>query len=367
MKERLYYIDRLRTVLTILVIFHHTSITFGGEGSWYYVEVTGDELTPTKAMLSLFTGVNQAFFMGFFFLISGYFTPGAYVRKGPMRFLANRFIRLGIPLIVYLAVIGPGMVYALNFADTTSLWSFYKEWVLTLKLLDFGPLWFGEALLYFSIIYVVYGWIRKESKEKSEVRKFPSHTMILISAVVVGMAAFVIRLVFPTGTDVLGLQFGYFASYILLFVVGIIAYRNKWLEQLSARIARRWLWVSLAVLPALPIAAIIDGGSLSGGANPIAFIYALWEPFVAYGIIMVLLVWFRERFNRASRLFHWLSDNAFTVYIIHPPIVVGISLMLKQFAWPAGLKFLVVGLLATVCCFAASALIRFIPGTRRVL
>lgn len=352
MKERLYYMDRLRTVLMILVILHHTSITYGGEGSWYYVEATSGDLTPTKALLSLFTGVNQAFFMGFFFLISGFFTPGAYERKGPARFLADRLICLGIPLIVYLVVIGPGLIYALQFADTTTLRSFYMERVLTLELLDFGPLWFAEALLYFAVIYAGYRWFVRESKVKSEVRKFPSHTMILLFAVGIGISAFAIRLVFPTGKDVLGLQFGYFASYILLFAVGVIAYRNNWLEQLTAPIARRWLWVSLAVLPGLPVAAIIaessDVGTLNGGANPIALTYAFWEPFIAVGIIMGLLVWFRERFNQASQLFQWLSDNAFTVYIIHPPIVVGISLLMKEYAWSAWLKFLTVGMLATV-------------------
>lgn len=367
MIERLYYIDRLRTLLTILVILHHTAITYGGEGSWYYIESVGNDLTPTKAILSLFNGVNQAFFMGFFFLISGYFTPDAYDRKGAPRFLADRFIRLGVPLLVYLVIIGPGLVYALNFADTTSFWSFYKEWVLGLKLLEFGPLWFVETLLYFAIIYSCYRWFRRESKEKSKVRRFPSHKVILISALAVGIVAFMIRLVFPTGTNVLGLQFGYFASYIFLFAVGIYAYRNKWLEQLSIRAAKKWLWVSVAVLPILPIVAIIDGDSLSGGLNPIAFIYAMWEPFIAFGIIMGLLVWFRMRFNRASRLFQWLSNNAYTVYIIHPPIVVGLSLLIKDAAWPAGLKFVVVGLLATICCFAVSTLIRYIPGTRRVL
>lgn len=371
MKERLYYIDRLRTVLTILVIMHHTSITYGGEGSWYYVEAVGGDLTPTKAMLSMFTGVNQAFFMGFFFLISGFFTPGAFNRKGSARFLVDRFIRLGIPLIVYMMLIGPGLNYALNFAGTTPLWSFYKESVLTFKVMDIGPLWFAEALLYFAIIYACYRWFTSKSKAQTELYPFPSHKTILLYAVIVGIVAFAIRLVFPTGADVLGLQLGYFASYILLFVVGVIAYRNKWLEQLSAQTAKRWLWVSLAFLPILPVAAITaestGAGALNGGANPIAFVYAMWEPFIAFGIIMGLLVWFRERFNRANRLFQWLSDNAFTVYIIHPPIVVGISLLMKDFAWPAGLKFLIVALLATICCFAVSTLIRFIPGAKRVI
>ena len=55
----------------------------------------------------------QAFSMGLFFLISGYFTVGSYDRKGPRQFFKDRLLRLGIPLICYDFVIGPLMAYTL--------------------------------------------------------------------------------------------------------------------------------------------------------------------------------------------------------------------------------------------------------------
>lgn len=125
--------------------------------------------------------------------------------------------------------------------------------------------------------------------------------------------------------------------------------------------------MSLAVLPSLPIAAIFSGEAMNGGFNLAALTYALWEPFIGFGIIMGFIVLFRKYFNRENRLFQWMSDNAFTAYIIHPPIVVGLSLLIKEVAMPAVLKFLVVGLLTTMCCFVVSTLIRLLPGTKRVL
>jgi glucan biosynthesis protein C len=32
---RTFFIDRLRVVLTALVILHHTAITYGGSGGWF--------------------------------------------------------------------------------------------------------------------------------------------------------------------------------------------------------------------------------------------------------------------------------------------------------------------------------------------
>jgi len=55
--------------------------------------------------LDVFLALNQAYFMGFFFLIAGYFTPGALDRKGAGRFARDRLVRLGIPLLLFVIVV----------------------------------------------------------------------------------------------------------------------------------------------------------------------------------------------------------------------------------------------------------------------
>ncbi|WP_216651723.1 acyltransferase family protein [Paenibacillus sp. NEAU-GSW1] len=372
MKGRLYALDYLRAFLTILVIFHHTAITYGAEGGWYYIEAAGDELTATKVVLTLFTGVNQAFFMGLFFFISGYFTPGSFDKKGPAKFMLDRLIRLGIPLLVYTAIIGPAIIYALSYADELSVWQFYKEQVLSFKLINVGPLWFAEALLLFAAAYALIRMVAKQSVPLVWNKPFPGRKSLLLSILFVGLSAFIIRLFYPTGEDWLGLQFGYFASYIFLYGAGIAAHRNRWLEQIAASTSKKWLWVSLSVFPLMPIAALLaesagNGDGLNGGIHLSAIIYAMWEPFIACGIILGLLVWFREKLNRPNRMLQLLADHAFTVFIIHPPIVVGISFWMKNLEWPMLLKFIAVGLLATASCYLLALLIRRIPRVRRIL
>jgi len=51
--------------------------------------------------------LNQAYFMGLLFLLSGYFTRGPYERKGPGKFLTDRLLRLGAPTLVYVLIISP--------------------------------------------------------------------------------------------------------------------------------------------------------------------------------------------------------------------------------------------------------------------
>ena len=105
---RLAFIDNLRTLIIVLVIMVHLSITYGGEGGWYYKEGKADLISGL--ILTFHNATCQSFFMGCLFLISGYFTPGSFDRKGPRRFLIERVVRLGIPMLFYDLVIHPFLI-----------------------------------------------------------------------------------------------------------------------------------------------------------------------------------------------------------------------------------------------------------------
>ena len=93
---RLAFVDHIRVLLVILVILHHLAVTYGGDRSWYYIEEPRDLITTV--VLTLFVVTNQAFFMGFYFLIAAYFVPRSLESKGSKQFLKERFLRLGVPL-----------------------------------------------------------------------------------------------------------------------------------------------------------------------------------------------------------------------------------------------------------------------------
>src|ERR1700679_926762 len=106
MPEREIYIDRLRVVMTALVILHHTALTYGAIGGLFWRELS-PSATPSSRLLLFFCTTNPAYFMGFFFLLAVYFTPLSLERKGYARFLWDRFLRLGIPLVAFGLFLGP--------------------------------------------------------------------------------------------------------------------------------------------------------------------------------------------------------------------------------------------------------------------
>jgi glucan biosynthesis protein C len=386
-KKRYYYLDHIRVALTILLLFHHASIAYGATGGWYYVEKGASGIT--SAMLTLFTAVNQAYFLGLFFFIAGYFTPGSYDRKGGLRFLADRFVRLGIPTLAYIFLLGPIVTYWVNYKDSLPFTEFYRTKIMTLEIVNWGPLWFAETLLYFALIYCCWRLMRprrthstdpvpasmvaKEQTAATSRSVFPSNRLLLLTALLIGAVAFSIRLVFPVGQQFLGMQFGYFTSYIVLFVAGIQAYRNNWLAMLTKQQTRLWFQIAVIAIIVLPIFMISQGAlggkqlQVNGGANLQALVYAFWEPFVCIGMCMFVLQLFHDRFNKTSEWRKRLGNAAFGVYIIHPVILVGLSLLLQSVHLPFLLKWLIVGGFGTVVSFAISMMLRKIPYMDRIL
>lgn len=367
---RSFHIDRLRVVLTALVILHHTAITYGGSGGWFYREVR-DGGTPTSLLLTVFCAVNQAFFMGLFFLLAGYFTPASLARKGTGPFLRERLLRLGVPLLLFGWVVGP-LTVALAAVPTGA--AVGERWLSLMARGSFviGPLWFAWALLLFAAGFVIWRHLRPEPPADAQ-RPLPASPAWLMAALGVGAAALALRQFVPVGENVLGLQLGYFASYVFLFALGCVAARHRWLERVDRRQALAWRTVTLLTIPVLFIVAALSGAlegrpvDFNGGLGWPAIVYAFWEPFVAWGVIAWLLVVFRERFDAPGPMWLQWGAQAYGAFIVHAPIVVGLAVALAGWAAPPLLKFAVVGAGGIAGSFAVAAALLKLPGARRVL
>ncbi|QJR35684.1 acyltransferase family protein [Gemmatimonas groenlandica] len=371
MNARTFFIDRLRVVLSALVIVFHTAIVYGAAGGWYWREVD-DLARPLSLVLTVFCAVCQSFFMGFFFLLAGYFSPPSLARKGVRAFVIDRLLRLGIPLLFYGFVVGT----ATSAMVRSSLGpEFFSLWLGMIRrgVFNVGPLWFAEALLVFTAGFTVWSLVFSGRERDERPAQVPSPRRWVVWAVLVGVGALVIRAWFPLGRDVAGMNLGYFSSYVFLFVFGCIAWDHRWLERIERKHARPWGWLSLAVVPVLPIVAISTGvfsgagSALAGGQSAADIVYAFWDPLVAWGIIAVLLWQFRVRCNAPSARWDRWASRAYAAYIIHPAVVVGVSMSAHALALPTFLKFLLVSTIAVVSSFAIAGVMRRMPGAQHVL
>lgn len=372
--SREHYIDHLRTVLTAQVIVFHCAITYGSFGGWFYYEVKPSP-SLSSALLSLFVLTSQAYFMGFFFLLAGYFTPASLERKGYARFLGDRFLRLGLPLLAFGLVLGPLTLAMSNAAQGRG----FQHTLAVLwheKVFINGPLWFTQALLMFSIAWCAWRALARAPRGAAAHGRtpVPRQAWWLLSAIAVGLFAVLLRISYPVGKNAFGLQLGFFSGYVFLFALGIAAHRRDWLRQLTWRRARWWILTLPLLWILMPIHLSLDhtsdtfaAVSFAHGIPWAAIFWAMWEPFVAWGFIAASLLLFRRFLNAKTPLWSWLDRRAYTAFIVHPVVLVGITILLRAWIAPALVKWACAGSLAVAATWLiADPLVRA-PGLRRIL
>ena len=377
-KVRLYFVDNLRILLITLVIMQHLSITYGGPGSWYYKEVEADQITGI--VLSWHNATNQAFFMGFLFMIAGYFTPGSYDRKGPRRFLKDRLLRLGIPMLCYDLIIGPLVAYPLIRTGAWKSYASYRDYLAHYYShfhVGTGPLWFVETLLIFAAFYMLWRrFSRPVTSPAPGKGDIPRSWLIAAFALVVGAISFTVRIWLPVGWTFgpLNLQFPFFPQYICMFIVGIHAYRHNWFLRLPEGMGRFWFYVAVVLIVVLFPALFMLGGAASGNTDPFigglhwqCLAYSIWEQFVCVAVVIALLVLFRKRFNRQGAIAKAMSDSSYTAYIIHAPVIILVALAVRHITLYPLLKFALVVPIAVALSFALANVIRQLPLARKIL
>ncbi|WP_431869948.1 acyltransferase family protein [Nocardiopsis eucommiae] len=372
-RARLFFVDNLRVFLTVLVVLHHVAVTYGNIPLWFYTEPAQD---PTGGLLDLFVILNQTFFMGLFFLLAGYFVPGAVDRRGRRPFVRERLVRLGVPLLLFLVLLRP-LVMAPAHADLLAADPDLSYWMLYLFSIDPGPLWFVEVLLVMSLVYVVVrgpGERRAAGADREVSRPAGSEPLrwfvpVVLFSVGLALVTFAWRFAFPAPYwPVVGLPSpGYLPQYAALFTVGVFAYRREWLTRLPN--SAGWGGLAMAVLGLVSLAAtlaVLGVDSLTPGSWQ-ALAQILGETLFAMGVVVMLLVLFRRLFDRSNRFLAFLSDNAFAVYVLHALVLVALGLALSGWEAVALAKFAGMAVLAVPLCWVVAAGVRALPGVRRVL
>lgn len=354
---RLAFVDNLRVALTILVVLHHSALSFMGTDP------------VTVAVLTTFTLVNQAYFMGLFFLVSGYFVPASLRRKGVAVFLRDRVIRLLLPLVGYVVLLSP-----LTALDSTAradlsgpLWRFYLEH------LSVGALWFLEVLLVLTVGYALVAALMTRVTglpPGATPRRRPPPTAIATAGLilVIAFATYVVRVWLPFGSGLLNVPTpSHLPQYLCMFLVGTVAYRFDWFRQVSRRAGTAgFILAAVATVTLGPLALINTPAFLGGSWHWSSLAYALWESALCVGLALGLLALFRRRLDRQGRLGRYLSTHAFTVFLVHLPVIALLSSIQHLPAVPF-LGFVVGGTLSLVLSFALAYPLRSLTPLRRIL
>ena len=338
--KRLFYLDNLKVCLTVLVIMHHAGQAYGNGGGWAYTPSNPAEFMP---WIWHFFSTNAAFFMGLYFFISGYFVPRSFDKQGTKQFVQKKLLRLGIPLLFMGGIIC----------------------VLTGKP-EIGHMWFVESLLVFCLVYaLIRQWV-KPIDQKCDSK--PTIIGLLIVALLMGVGSYFIRQVspqdhwiWPFGIIPLPMEPAHYLQYVMMFVLGILAYRFQWLEKMGNGTG----------LTALLIGAALAAGNYLRDDGPWnAFV---WKWFGIYESLMCIfisfgLIWlFRECVSATSRFWQWCAAQSYGAYVFHLLLMLVLQDIVDGIWMGAFGKFLFIGVVTTILSFLLTWLVRRIPGVKKVL
>ena len=261
-----------------------------------------------------FFSTNAAFFMGLYFFISGYFVPGSFDKQGSKQFIRKKLLRLGVPLLFMGAIIG----------------------VLTGKP-EIGHMWFVESLLVFCLVYAL---IRHNiphyqlSIVNCQLFK-PTIIGLLIVALLMGIGSYFIRQVspqdhwiWPFGIIPLPMEPAHYLQYVMMFVLGILAYRFQCLDRMGNGTGFTTLLIGVALA--------VGNYLRDGGA---------WNDFV----------------------WQWCAAQSYGAYVFHLLLMIVLQNVVDSIWMGAFGKFLFIGIVTTILSFLLTWIVRMIPRFRKVL
>jgi Acyltransferase family len=379
---RIVAFDRARTLITLLVLLHHSVVNYTHFGNGDKARWLGFDL------IVLF---NDSFFMACMFLISGLFVQQSLTRRGPSNYLGNRAWRLGIPYLLSIFVLMPLAYYPTflryHLPGTTDFNYFHFWWrTLTVGPWPSGPAWFLWVLLAFNAIAALVWAIAPRALEALgrpiyALRYRPGFAFaaFLVFSLIVYVP---MRLYFgdaawlepwgyplPIQTSRIFLYFGYF-----LVGVGIGAADLKsGIFSENGELAARWkIWFAFALVFYGAILFLVyahHNWVPDFNAPP-----ASWE--VGYALAFALFSgamafaepgFFLKTAKAPLRFLDAIQPSAYGIFLTHYIFIIWLQYAVYDPAWSPFLKFAIVFTCTLAGSWATVILLRRIPFVRGMI
>ena len=153
----------------------------------------------------------------------------------------------------------------------------------------------------------------------------------------------------------------HYLQYVMMFVLGILAYRFHWLDKMSNCTGFMALLIG---------AGLAIGNYLRADGAWNAFV---WQWFGIYESLMCIfisfgLIWlFRQFICGTSKIWQWCTAQSYGAYVFHLILMIVLQNMVDGIWMGAFGKFLFIGVVTTILSFLLTWIVKMIPGFKKVL
>ncbi|WP_437396519.1 acyltransferase family protein [Flagellimonas lutimaris] len=328
---RRYDLDWLRVIVFALLIFYHVGMFFVPWGWHLKNNVIYDWLRWPMSFLNQWR-------LPILFVISGMGTYYALGKRSMGKFMWERFLRLGIPLVVGMILIVPPQVYLERLVDGTFTGSYWKYFT-TIAFDGIYPegnyswhhLWFLPYLLVFSwILAPLFVYLRKHNTRFIDwVKRLIQRTWgIYIFVIPLYFAESLVEPFFPITHALINDWFNFIFSIILFFYGFVLIATGDVFWQTIAKIKYKALILGIIGFSGQVIIWLFfeDG-------YVIHFTEALLKVVNLWSWILVLFAYAARYLNKPSKGLAYANRAVYPFYILHQTITVGIAYFLMDFSW----------------------------------
>jgi len=360
MHKRLFYLDNLKTFALLLGVLFHTSIVYAPNIG--YAIKSGD----LHYFFSILVHLIHVFRMPLFFFLSGFFSYMVLDKKGGKNFTFSRMDRMFAPLLVGLFLFAPVQYYLVyNRTHDPIPFLIYYPKFFTLEEFDYSHIWFLVYLFIFSFLllleyklqikkrissyFVILGNLHVESKTSTNRKFFMNGVLFCFAAI------FFINCFFNKDDTILRIQPVLFVYYLSFFLMGVIAYQKKILQNLSIEYLNtksNWIYYFSGLLLLFSLYLYLDevdpywmNFTYEWNRIIIRILHLFLESILAWSFIILLLHFFKIYFDRTDLKLDYLRNSGMSIYLIHHPISLILADFLRIIAIPIFIKVCIHGLL----------------------
>ncbi len=393
---RLIFFDNLRYLFVLFVVLQHSGGAYSGNFfmRWWAIFENDSSIVVTPLISFL-----DAFTMPLLFYIAGYFAVSSIQEHGILSFIKGKLKRLGIPWLMCILTICPvfALIYHYTRDNLTLKSGYFNLWITLLEnaaqfntgliasmdklVMNNGfsqrYMWFLSLLLLFflvfSIIYKVKRtWFDKDYPVTQEPAT-PSSTLKLLAIVGLfslfsSLAAYSLMFLFsknipdPSAWFVVGniVQFQYMrlAYFIIYFSMGVITYKNRWIER-GKFPGHFKTWIITFIILFVSFIYLAYSFMSSPLKSKEMFIYGFLMLPVQCFLTIATLGFFSslaiKYWNRPRKVDQGLASASYDIYLSHYIFVLLFQLILFTMQGiPPLFKFIMVSVSSILCAYAVS-------------
>lgn len=328
---RKHWIDNLRWVMVLLVLFYHVIYfynakgVFGGIGGFYDVQ-------PWDAIMSLL----YPWFMMLLFLVAGISSKYALEKATHRQFIKSRTRKLLVPstigLFVFQWMVGYfNTVVAARQGVFDGVPPLGKYFIMAFS--GIGPLWFVQDLWLFSMLLVLFrvigkGWLdrwidRMEARYKEVSIPFITPVLCVSFLLMFFGALFVIKRPRPETAD--GLWNLYRpVTYFVLFLLGYYVFSREYVQEMVAKFRIGSLVFAIGTGVAF---AIVNYGK--NDTDPLVLSSTLCNVY-AWFAILAILGCFKAWADKTSPFAAYMTRSSYGIYVVHYLVIASLGYMMKM-------------------------------------